>query len=763
MLHFVALSALFLRLASLGSGTYDVYWYGVRHGTAQYEIDDDTVRMENRLEFSASSKMTVLLGNGRPVYARFEIKGAVPSTSEIQIADDIRKKTPGGFQPIKDSQGMLPYYTSQPFLAKYLLDEYGSKPDGFRKIGALDISKLTPRSVSASLDRVETRAIAGKDEGIRVWRIESAPNPESVVYTDEANRPLEWWIPSLNFEMVLRGYESLRPSAPWEGNVSPPKYEVEAAKGRWTTLRNGLRLKADVYRPRAAGKFPVILQRTCYDRTEFGTADGEYFASRGYIYVTQNVRGRGGSEGPFEPEEHEAEDGYDSVKWCGTQSWSNGKVGMIGASYNGFCGWTAATTHPQWLKTLVSVVPMPGSPDGAPWDGGTQYVGANLSWFGLLRDPMKVQTFSGDLTKATNTLPMSDSDLVAFGHHVPAYQTRIKPNSFDPFVRKTSYRYDLGTVNIPVMHMDGWFDTVAVGTRLNYNMMVASGSKDQKLVWGPWNHFTNRESLVGDNDPGPQGYVPMQVIILRWFDRWLKGRQNGIEKEPHVDEFVLGANRWVKSNQWPPKAMRPQKWYLRQGKALTEASPKLEPASKFIYDPSKWVADDHLQSSFFFLLGSDAGSLCLRPDVLVYESKPLSKTIRLDGPIRGHLFASTSAKDTDWAMALLDVHPDGKAVSLSTGLVRARYRKSYVHPQLLKPHELVAYDIDMWQSGMQIPPGHKLRVVVLSTLFPDRDRNLNTGEPIYNATQMVVAKQTVYHDKSHPSYVELPIVPPISG
>gem|GEM_PF-1743552 len=745
----------------LSSGVYDVYFHGCLHGTAGYEVRGDTVRFENRLDFSPHSQGTMLVEKGRPVYAKLSVAGS--TGSEVQVSGDIRKRSGSGFEAIPDSKGLLPYYTTHPYLLKFLLDEYGSKRSGFRSLGAIELSKLKQRPLSVSLDRVETRVIGGAKQTIKTWRVETAPNPESVVYTDGDNRPLEWWAPAINFEMVLRGYESLRPSAPWEGKVSAPAYAVTVEKGVRTSLRDGSTLVADVYRPAASGRYPVILQRTCYDRSEFGDADGEFYASRGYVYVTQNVRGRGGSDGPFEPEEHEAEDGYDSVKWCAGQPWSDGRVGMMGASYNGFCCWMAAKTKPQWLKTMVSVVPMAGAPDGSPWEGGTQYVGSTLEWFGLLRDPMKTQPYNDDTSKAENTLPMSDSDLVQFGHHIPAYQAGIRPDRFDDSVRKGSYRFDLGSVNLPVLHLDGWWNTTGIGTRLNYTRLRQNGSRDQKLVWGPWDHFTNRASVVGDSDAGPQGYMPMQTTILRWFDRWLKGRPNGIDKEPLVSEFVLGANRWVSSDCWPPRTTKGERWYLGADRGLSRAPFSASSVSRFVYDPSKWVADEKLQSSFFFLEGSDAEALCLRPDVVVYESKPLTAPLRLDGPIRGRLYASTSAKDTDWAMALLDVRPDGKAISLASGLVRARYRFSYAHPRLLRPGELAAYDIDMWQTGIQIGVGHRVRLAVLSTLFPDRDRNLNTGEPAYSATRMVVARQTIHQGGGHASYVELPVAPALAG
>ncbi|MFI5387409.1 MAG: CocE/NonD family hydrolase, partial [Fimbriimonadales bacterium] len=428
-------------------------------------------------------------------------------------------------------------------------------------------------------------------------------------------------------------------------------------------------------------------------------------------------------------------------------------------SYNGFCVWMAAKTKPRWLKTAISVVPMPGSPYGEPWDGGIHYVGGDLGWFGLLRDRAKVQPFNDDQTAAINTLPISDADKVQFGHSVPGYGEMLRPERFDAQVQRSSYLEAVKGIDIPVLYFDGWLDTVALGTRLNYATMVSHGAKNQKLIWGPWNHFTNQESRDGVTDFSPDGYVDMRTITLRWFDRWLKDMPNGIDREPSVDEFILGENRWVHGDAWPPKEMRPQRWFLQPAGALDPRMPGRSEPSKYVYDPAKYVYSNANSASYFFSRGDDATALCKGAGQLLFDSAPLRRPIRLDGPIRGRLYASTNARDTDWAMALLDVHPDGQPVVLAAGMIRARFRKSFAHPQLLRPGENYGYDLDMWQMGITIPAGHRLRVVVCSTFFPDSDRNLNTGEPFADAVRMVVANQNIYHDSEHPSYIELPVVP----
>ncbi len=730
---------------------YDFYFQSVKKGSSTVSQASDTVLLTSEPGFAAGSKVEVTLASEKPTTVVFR-----PKTGEQVIyAFNIPAESPGR----RIDKSAL-YSPTQPGLLPFLLAEFDRSKPGFQALPATDLTKGTPRAISVELFRTETKRIRDKNLVLKEWRLDSPPTAEAVIWTDERNWPLYWWVPAQNFEIVRRGYEVLRPSARFEKSVSPPRFDAKVEKDVSIPMRDGVRLMADVYRPADSAAHPVILQRTCYDRSEFGNADGEFFAQRGYVYVTEHVRGRGSSEGDFHVAKHEDLDGYDSVAWCGTQPWSDGGVGMIGASYNGFCTWAAAKTKPHWLKTIVSVVPMAGPPFGEPWDGGAVYVGADLAWFGLLRDRAKVQAYNDDLTKAINTLPISKADEVQFGHRIPQYQEMIHAVSYDASVREASYRDQIANIDIPVLHFDGWLDTVGVSTRLNYAQMVAHRAAFQKLIWGPWNHFTNRESRDGSFDFTPDGYVDMRTITLRWFDRWLKNMPNGIEREPSVDQFLLGQNRWYHTNTWPPRNMKPQRWFLQDSSKLSTRTPRLAPAgpSRYIYDPAKCVYTNSSPVSYFFARGSNTSELCKQPGQILFDSTPLKRPITLDGPIRGKLFAATSAKDTDWVMALLDVFPDGRSVGLASGMIRARFRKSFAKPELLKPGVVYGYDIDLWQMGITIPAGHRLRVVVCSTLFPDKDKNLNTGEPIADATRMVSAQQSVYHEPGRASYIELPVL-----
>ncbi len=733
--------------AATSPDVYDYYFPSVKRGSCSVARTAGAMTLDAKPDFVPSSHVAVTL------------EGGTLATAEVQTKTGTTHYRFGGREGVGEYAVAL-YSPTQPALLPYVLNLYNLKKGGFQTLHVTDLATQKPRDLNVEFFRKELRVVGGRKLALNEWRLESPPTAEAVIWTDAANVPVYWWVPSQNYEIVRRGFEALRPATKFEGKVSPARFQSTVDKDVWIPMRDGVRLMADVYRPAKPGRYPVVLQRTCYDRSEFGNVDGEFYAQRGYVYVTQHVRGRGGSEGEFWPEVNEAADGFDTVNWCGTQPWSSGRVGMIGASYNAYCLWTAATTKPKFLKTAISVVPMPGPPDGSPWNHGAYYVGSLLNWYGLLKDRAKVQAFNDDQTASTNVLPIGRADSVQFGHEHPlSIRPRLQARQISMQTwPKSPTNASSKNIDMPVLYLDGWLDTVAVGTRINYLTMIKNGRANQKLVWGPWNHFTNRESRDGVTDFTPDGYIDMRSLTLRWFDRWLKLLPNGIDKEPAVDQYILGENKWHKSAVWPPVAVHRQKWDFKPGVALAAANPKVSAPSRYVYNPASYVYSNDHPNGFFFTKGGDASDLCARKGQLVFDSQALKRPMRLDGPIKAKLYASTDVKDTDWAMTLLDVHPDGVAVAIQTGFTRARFRKSFSKPTLLKPGEVFGYDLDLWQTGILIPTGHRLRIVVESTLFPDMDRNLNTGEPSATASRMLVAHQEIYHEPGRASYIELPVL-----
>jgi hypothetical protein len=315
-------------------------------------------------------------------------------------------------------------------------------------------------------------------------------------------------------------------------------------------------------------------------------------------------------------------------------------------------------------------------------------------------------------------------------------------------------------IRIPVFQQSGWFDGCLLGSKLNYLKMKSYGHQNQKLTIGPWGHINKASRSFEGHDFGKKAWIDLQRDYLRWFDFWLKGIDNGINHEPLVSIFVMGANEWLQGNTYPLPQTKMTKIYLGgNGKAnaskgeglLTFEQPGAENSTDgFIYDPADPTPDPQ---SWIREKADDQ-----RSDILVYQTPPLKKPLTFAGPLSAVLYAATSAKDTDWFIRLCVVDPRGAITVLTEGKIRARYRKSFEKPELLKPGEIYAYNLDLWHTAIQIPVNGRLRIEIASACFPAYSRNLNTGGHNETETEYVKAEQTIYHDAAHPSHILLPIV-----
>jgi len=353
----------------------------------------------------------------------------------------------------------------------------------------------------------------------------------------------------------------------------------------------------------------------------------------------------------------------------------------------------------------------------------------------------------------------------------------------DDYWEQANFLDHLEKVRIPVFHQSGWFDGDGIGSKLNYLRMRSHGHPYQKLVLGPWGHIAVAHRMVGDRDFGPEAIIDLPREYLRWFDHWLKGVDNGIDTEPLVSIFVMGKNTWLHGDTYPLPQTRFEKWYLTSdGNAntskgdggLTKEVPPVDcPPDRYTYDPG----DPTPNPSYFEESEEDEAKVRAveekkkqreehhervtqsRRDILVYQTEPLGEPLTFAGPVSAVLYASSSARDTDWFMRLMEVEASGKIFELAEGKIRARFRSSMRRPELLEPGEICEYKLDLWQTGITIPRGHRLRVEVASASFPLFSRNLNTGGHNEVETKYVPAEQVVYHDEKHPSHVLLPVIP----
>ncbi|HUE82241.1 MAG TPA: CocE/NonD family hydrolase, partial [Pyrinomonadaceae bacterium] len=396
---------------------------------------------------------------------------------------------------------------------------------------------------------------------------------------------------------------------------------------------------------------------------------------------------------------------------------------------------------------------------------------ASVSWFHFTAGKVLQNMEAVDWKKLYWHLPLITMDDV-MGRPNRHWDAEIEHSKLDSWWEPHRYQNKFDRVRVPVLGISGWYDDEQVGTPLNFIGMTARGDagirRSQKLLMGPWPHAVNSSTKLGKLDFGPTAVIDMNALWLRWFDYWLKGIDNGIMKEPPVRIFVMGENVWRNENEWPMSRTRWTKYYLHSnGRAntlsgdgtLSIAEPANEPPDSYTYDPAKPVP--FITDPSFAQIGGpdDYREIEQRDDVLVYTSETLNEDTEVCGPIRVHLSAASSTADTDFMAKLLDVWPDGFAQRLTDGMVRARFREGMDKPSLIQPNRVYTYDLDLWNTCQLYRKGHRVRLEISSSAFPKYDRNLNTGEALGKTTRMQVAAQKIYHDRQHPSYVILPIVP----
>jgi len=556
-----------------------------------------------------------------------------------------------------------------------------------------------------------------------------------------------------------------------EVSLALETYAVKIDFNQRVKMRDGVELSADVYRPDAEGRFPVILSRTPYNKNGSRQLDfGRTFASRGYAYIEMDVRGRGDSDGTFIPYRNDGLDGYDAIEWCSQQPWSTGKVGTIGGSYNGRIQWLTAIHQPPHLATMIAMVtpsdPFVESPTGLPMP-------MMISWYHYTAGHVLQNVNAVDWSKIHSHLPIYTMDEAA-GRPNKLWKEEVEHSKLDEWWEPLRYQNKFDRVLVPVLHISGWYDDEQIGTPLNFIGMTTKGKteeirRSQKLLMGPWPHAVlSTPRKLGEVDFGPEAIMDLNGYFLHWLDYWLKGIDNGVMKEPPVHIFLMGENQWVDENEWPIARTQWTKYYLHsQGRAnslfgdgmLSKAEPGNEPTDSYTYDPARPVP--FITEPTFSQIGGpdDYQPVERRDDVLVYTSEPLPEDMEICGPVSVKLFSTSSAPDTDFMAKLLDVWPDGFAQRLTDGMVRARFREGMDKPSLIEPNRIYAYDIDLWNTCQMFKKGHRIRIEIASSAFPKYDRNLNTGEELGKTTRMQKAVQKIYHELKSNSYVLLPIVP----
>ena len=560
-------------------------------------------------------------------------------------------------------------------------------------------------------------------------------------------------------------------------------YEVIAERNVAAKMRDGVTLRADIYRPKAEGKFPVLLVRTPYDKTN-ETSFGMKAAARGYVVVEQDVRGRFTSEGEWYTFKNESADGYDTVEWAAALPYSNGKVGMFGGSYVGATQFLAAIAKPPHLAGICPTVTASNYHDGWTYQGGAFEQWFNESWStGLAMNTMRRRVEeNGDALGGTKTLPLREYPVLGAPSATgiaPYFTDWLAHPDFDAYWKQWSIEDHYANIQVPVLSFAAWYDIFLGGSLKNYSRLKTEGGSDaskhgQRLVVYVGGHAGGNSSRkVGVVDFGEKLPIDQDEMTLRWYDSILKAQANGVEHEKPVKIFVMGKNEWRDEDDWPLARAKSTKYYLHaidggaQGLAsrgtLSTTTPGEEKADGYVYDPADAVP-------------TIGGPLCCgalptgigpedqrpaesRGDVLVFTTPAFEKDFEVTGPATLDLYVSSSAVDTDFTGMLVDVWPNGFAQNLTSGILRMRYRNSQEKPELANPGETYHITIDLWATSNVFLAGHKLRLEVSSSNFPRFDRNLNTGEIQSRGSRMIKATNVIYHDKARPSALLLPVVP----
>ncbi|MEK7399011.1 MAG: CocE/NonD family hydrolase [Candidatus Poribacteria bacterium] len=503
-------------------------------------------------------------------------------------------------------------------------------------------------------------------------------------------------------------------------------------------MRDGVKLATDVYLPKGDSPFPVIFVATPYNKK--GLEAWALAANmRGYALVGQDFRGRFDSEGVDYPVflsygwgEHQ--DGYDTIEWIASQKWCNGKVGTLGMSAPAIAQNMTAPSKPPHLVCQYVVVGYSSAYHQSAYQGGA--LRKNL-WERWLND----QKFNPENMKLAREHP-----------------------SYDDYWKAQNTELVANRVNVPSMFVGGWYDIFCIGTINSFMTINKNGGIGAKgkcrLVMEAYGHGRNQEVVF------PNSELPKNADMLNWFDIWMKNDGKGAENIPTVQYFVMGdpadksANVWKSANDWRVPAKTTPFYFIADKTLQAQPTKESKKTLSYKYDPKNPVptmGGDELYDPKGPMDQKDTDN---RPDVLVFTSQAIDQPLEVVGNIKVKLWASSSAVDTDFTAKLCDVYPDGKSIIVADGIIRACYRNSFEKRKLLKPKDIYEFEIDLWDTAILFSKSHKIRVAISSSNSPRFEPNPNTGKPSGTDDETIIAENTIYLDRNHPSRIILPIVSP---
>ena len=598
------------------------------------------------------------------------------------------------------------------------------------------------------------------------------------------------------------------------------EHDVTIHKNVMVEMRDGVKLAADIYFPSvggeiADGQFPVILERTPYDKSApRQVTNMKYYARRGYVGVIQDVRGRFESEGEWYAFAKEAQDGFDTVQWLGVQPWSDGQVGTMGGSYAGSDQSALATMNPSHLSTMIVAV------------GASNYYHGSMRQNGALEQRFMVyafrmamtskeaiadpglqaeirKAFMDDMPDIVRQLPLKEGASVL--RRLPSYEQWaidiLTHGEFDDYWKQRGYAIDEyydEHADVPSLYLGGWYDSYARNTPLSYTKLSAIKKSQQVLLMGPWIHGAFEVTNAGDVDFGTEAHINVNDLRLAWFDHYMKGLYTEFADWSPVRIFTMGTGSqrmnkhdhdryldhggyWRSEPDWPLPGTVETPFYLRASGGLSEGEPlEDETASTgYTFDPKDPVptmgggisaAESIIRAGAFDQRGRpdffgcvDTQPLNLRHDIVTFQTPELEEDTEVTGDIMMHLWASSSAVDTDFTAKLIDVHPpsadypDGFAMNITDSIIRARYRNSWTEPELMEPGTPYEFTFHLYPTSNVFRKGHRIRLDISSSNWPRFDVNPNTGGPLGIEQRYEIAHQTIWHNSEHQSHIVLPL------
>jgi len=635
-----------------------------------------------------------------------------------------------------------------------------------------------------------TETVDSKDVTAVYWALKNASGPMDLIISQE-NKLIAGIDGPSDVCMVLRGYENFTVLKEWaDPKISPAKFGYRTLGKIMVEMSDGMKLATLVYLPDDGtdGPYPVVFIRTPYGITRM-IDNYWHYCARGYAFVIQACRGtsywdpENKSEGEWVLVVNEPRDGADALTWLAEQPWCDGNIGMQGGSYVGFTQWACSMANNPALKCIIPESSMGTVFSDMQYMGGGFVEGLAYYTFFMLNEKILPERTWPEIL---NYRPLIDLDTFALGKDIPVWNTLVEHWINDDYWKQQDFYRGEHPRDLASFQISGWFDDDFPGTRRNWELVKRFGTQPQKLVLGPWKHGYNRDRRLNGFSFGIDALRDdIWLTKQRWYDRFLKGIDNGVEK-PEVMYFVLGDNEWRTASQWPPEETQLEKWYFHSnGKAnrlpqygwLTKILPeKNEPSDIYRYDPQSpapnWYSFEVMKrwedmQSFPY----DFKDIEMRSDVVVYTSEPLEADITLAGDLMAVLYASCDVRDTDWWVYLSDVYPDGTSVRLTTGMLRARFRNledkqhhvfgsNFEREELLSGNmqDVVRYSINIPSIAVTFKKDHRIRIAVMNACDNYSFPNSNTGEHEAYVTETVVGTMALHHTPDHPSHVLLPVI-----